>query len=366
MDRDNSNFYVAIMAGGIGSRFWPQSRVHRPKQFLDILGTGKTLIQMTYERFTKIVPESHIYIITGEMYVEEMKNQLPTIQDFQIVAEPARRNTGPCVAYIAYKLAAINPKATFIVAPSDHLILEHEAFSNCIYTALDFAESQDALVTLGIKPHRPDTGYGYIQYLDDEPSGELYKVKTFTEKPNLELAQAFLKSGDFLWNSGIFIWNVQQIIAAFRNHAGEISELFEVENPSEIYNTDKETEFVHKAYSLCKNISIDYAIMEHAENVHVLPSSFGWNDLGTWTSLWENHEKDYFDNAVEGENVMVYDTQNCVIMTNSNDKMIVVQGLEGYCVVDTEDVLMICRMKDEQKIKQINNDIKKSKRIKFL
>ncbi|MGB1241032.1 MAG: mannose-1-phosphate guanylyltransferase [Chitinophagales bacterium] len=362
---DNKNFYVAIMAGGIGSRFWPQSRVHRPKQFLDILGTGKTLIQMTYERFAKIVPEDHIYIITGEMYVEEMKNQLPTIQDFQIVAEPARRNTGPCVAYIAYKLAAINPDATFIVAPSDHLILEPEAFSTQINTALQFAAKEDALVTLGIKPHRPDTGYGYIQYDEDKQEGELYKVKTFTEKPNLELAETFLKSGDFLWNSGIFIWNVQRIIHSFRTYAAEISELFEGEGSQTAYNTEEEKAFVEKVYSLCKNISIDYAVMEHAQNVYVLPSSFGWNDLGTWTSLWENHEKDYFGNAIEGENVMVYNTQNCVV-TAPKGKMVVVQGLEGYCVVDTEDVLMICRMKDEQKIKQINADIKKTKGTQYL
>ena len=362
---NNNNFYVAIMAGGIGSRFWPQSRVNRPKQFLDIMGTGKTLIQMTYERFAKIVPEDHIYIITGEMYVEEMKKQLPTIQDFQIVAEPARRNTGPCVAYIAYKLAAINPDATFIVAPSDHLILEPDAFTKSIHIALDFAANQDALVTLGIKPHRPDTGYGYIQYIEEEPSGELYKVKTFTEKPNLELAEVFLASGDFLWNSGIFIWNVQRIIEAFRKYAGEISELFEVENPSDVYNTENEQAFIEKAYSLCKKISIDYAIMEHAENVYVLPASFGWNDLGTWTSLWENHDKDYFGNAIEGENVMAYESKDCVVVA-PNKKMVVLQGLEGFCVVDTEDVLMICKMTDEQKIKQINADIKKTKGTQYL
>lgn len=360
---DNSNFYVAIMAGGIGSRFWPQSRVSRPKQFLDVLGTGKTLIQTTYERFAKIVPEDHIYIVTGEMYAEEMKRQLPTLQDFQIVAEPARRNTGPCVAYIAYKLAAINPNATFIVAPSDHLILEPNAFTEQIEKALDFASTQDALVTLGIKPHRPDTGYGYIQYNEDKPSGELYKVKTFTEKPNLELAEKFLESGDFLWNSGIFIWHVQRIINAFRSYSSEISELFE--GGEEIFNTDGEEAFVEKAYSLCRNISIDYAIMEHAENVYVLPSSFGWNDLGTWTSLWENHGKDYFKNAVEGENVMLYDTEKSVVIA-PKDKMVIVQGLEGYCVVDTEDVLLICRMKDEQKVKQINEDVKKAKGMKYM
>lgn len=360
---DNSNFYVVIMAGGIGSRFWPQSRINRPKQFLDVLGTGKTLIQTTYERFAKIVPEDHIYIVTGEIYAEEMKRQLPTLQDFQIVAEPARRNTGPCVAYIAYKLAAMNPDATFIVAPSDHLILEPDVFTEQIHKALDFAANQDALVTLGIKPHRPDTGYGYIQYDEDKPSGELYKVKTFTEKPNLELAEKFLESGDFLWNSGIFIWHVQRIISAFRTHSAEISELFE--GGEKIFNTDAEDAFVEKAYSLCRNISIDYAIMEHAENVFVLPSSFGWNDLGTWTSLWENHDKDYFENAVEGENVMLYDTQKSVVIA-PKDKMVIVQGLEGYCVVDTEDVLMICRLEDEQKVKQINADVKKVKGMKFM
>lgn len=359
----NKHNYVAIMAGGIGSRFWPKSRQHLPKQFLDILGTGQTLIQATYERFKRIVPEENIYIITGKNYASLVKEQLPNLKPDQIMAEPARRNTAPCVAYMAHKLAARDPYATFIVAPSDHLITETDMFIQKIKQAVKFAANNNNLVTLGIKPTRPDTGYGYIQFLPETGKDGVYRVKTFTEKPNLELAKTFLNSGDFLWNSGIFIWYGQTILQAFKQFQPDMNELFEEGAP--YYNTPKEAAFVADAYAKCKSISIDYAIMEHAENVTVIPSSFGWSDLGTWTSLWENHQKDDIGNAISGENVMVYDTENCMIMV-PDDKLVILQGLEGYCVIENEGILLICKKDAEQKIKAINMDVKRLKKGRFL
>ncbi len=355
---NNEHAYVAIMAGGVGSRFWPASREAHPKQFLDILGTGQTLIQTTYERFKKIVPEDHIYIVTGEQYRSTIHEQLPNIQDFQIVAEPFRRNTGPCIAYMAHKLAAKDSQATFIVAPSDHLILDTDQFETVVRKGLTFAAENDVLVTLGLQPTRPHTGYGYIQYDDEQHHEGIYKVRTFTEKPSYEIAKTFIDSGDFLWNSGIFIWDVNSIIDAFRSHQPDINELFG--DIKEAYNSPKEKAAIAKAYSLSKNISIDYAIMEYANNVHVIPASFGWSDLGTWTSLWELHEKDAKGNAFQGNNVMVYESENCLVSA-PKDKLVILQGLDDYCIVDTGDVLMICRMEEEQKIKQINYDVRKGK-----
>lgn len=353
---NSANNYIAIMAGGIGSRFWPKSRESLPKQFLDILGTGQTLIQATYERFKRIVAEDHIYIITGENYVDLVKEQLPGIQDFQIVAEPARRNTGPCVAYIAHKLYDLNPQANFVVAPSDHLITETEEFARVIQKGLAFANKYDELVTLGIRPTRADTGYGYIQYLDEvSDKGEgVYKVKTFTEKPSFEIAKTLLESGDFLWNAGIFIWSAPSIIRSFERYQSELNDLFVAGYGR--YNTAAEADFIVDAYAQCKNISIDYAIMEYADNVCVIPASFGWSDLGTWTSLWEQSERDRLGNAAKG-NVIFYDSTHCLAVGNGK-KMIVIQGLEECCIVDTEDVLLICKLADEQKIKEINMDIK--------
>ncbi len=357
-----SNNYIGIMAGGIGSRFWPQSRQKRPKQFLDILGTGKTLIQSTYERFKKIVPEDHIYIITGQNYVALVKEQLPTIQDHQIIAEPSRRNTGPCVAYMAHKLHALNPQANFVIAPSDHLITEEDVFATAINKALQFANSYDSLVTLGIRPTRPDTGYGYIQYLDNSEKNEIYRVKTFTEKPSYEIAKTFLESGDFLWNSGIFIWSVGSILAAFAKYQPDINDLFK--EGTDLYNTPQETAFIENTYAQCRNISIDYAIMEYANNVFVIPASFGWSDLGTWTSLWEKYPKDYANNSV-ADNVLLYDSAGCMVMA-PDKKLVIVQGLEDCCVVDTEDVLLICKLADEQKIKDINAEVKRIKGKEYL
>lgn len=360
--KQQSHVYVAIMAGGIGSRFWPKSRIKQPKQFLDILGIGKTLLQSTYERFCKIVPSDHIYIVTGEIYSDLIKEQLPDIQDFQIVAEPMRRNTAPCVAYIAHKLQAKDPNAVFVVAPSDHLILETDAFVSVVRKALDFAAQNDVLVTLGINPTRPHTGYGYIQYDEDTEREGVYKVKTFTEKPSYDLAKTFLDSGDFLWNSGIFIWDVRCIVKAFELYQGDMNDLFL--DGKGVYNTSEEKDFIASAYSQSKSISIDYAIMEHAENVQVIPASFGWSDLGTWMSLWEKHAKDENGNAFQGNNVMMYDSENCMVVA-PKDKLVIVQGLQDYCVVDSGDVLMICNIEDEEKIKEMSRDAAKQKRERY-
>lgn len=360
----NKNNYVAIMAGGIGSRFWPMSRTTYPKQFLDILNTGKSLIQWTYERFKTFIPEENIFIITSEEYVELVKQQIPTIQSDNILAEPSKKNTAPCVAYMAFKLANINPDANFIVAPADHMILDIPEFTNSCNDALNFCDSHNAFVTLGIKPTYPNTGYGYIQYEQTYAAAEnIFKVKTFTEKPTLEIAQSFIESGDFLWNAGIFIWKVSGVIKAFEHHQPEMFEVFNAEK--ENFNTEKEIEAISKIYPLCTNISIDFAIMEKAENVFVIPSSFGWSDLGTWTSAYDNLEKDYLGNAVACKNVIVIDATKCMVSA-PNDKLVVLQGLDDFIVVDTKDVLMICKKENEQEIKNYVAEVKRNKGDKFL
>ena len=356
------------MAGGIGSRFWPMSTTEHPKQFLDILGTGKTLIQQTYNRFTKICPKKNIFIITNEQYKDIVLEQLKINED-QIISEPARRNTAPCIAYASYKIADINPNANIIVAPSDHLILKEDAFVEIIRIALNKTRSDDCLVTLGIKPSRPDTGYGYIQFNDtDTEDLQIRKVKTFTEKPNLQLAKKFLESGEFYWNSGIFVWSVTSILNAFDKHLSKVSVLFK-EGVGK-YNTPKEAKFIKKIYQLCKNISIDYGVMEKADNVYVVLSDFGWSDLGTWSSLYENLGKKNLSagntqvkeaNAIIGKNVFMYDSKNCIV-NMPEDKLVVLQGLDDYIVVESDNTLLVCKKEDEQKIKQIVNDIKTKKR----
>ena len=359
----NKHHYVAIMAGGIGSRFWPMSRTSFPKQFLDVLNTGKTLIQWTFERYKKFIPIENIFIVTSEEYLDIVKAQLPELPIANILAEPSRKNTAPCIAYISFKLAMIDPEATFIVAPSDHLILEEEAFQNIVHSALDFVDNIKALVTLGIKPTHPNTGYGYIQYEGLEVSKGVYKVKTFTEKPSLEIAESFLSSGDFLWNAGIFAWKAKTIIAAFEKHQPEMFELFDVEK--ENFNTEKEQEAIQRIYPQCTNISIDISIMEKADNVYVLPASFGWSDLGTWNSAYDNMEKDYFGNAVASDNVIVIDATKCIINA-PKDKLVVVQGLDDFIVVDTKDVLLICNKEKEQSIKEYVAEVKRNKGDKYI
>jgi mannose-1-phosphate guanylyltransferase len=352
------------MAGGIGSRFWPLSRTNHPKQFLDILNAGKSLLQQTYERFKIICPAENIFIVTSEAYTDLVQKQLPEINSSQILAEPQRRNTAPCIAYACNKIYALNRNANIVVAPSDHLIKDEPSFIKSIGYALEFTKKYNSLATLGIKPDRPDTGYGYIQFKEDGSSEELHmrQVKTFTEKPNEEMAKFFLKSGDFLWNSGIFIWNVKTILKAFDEYLPEVSNLFK--DGETIYNTPEEKEFIRKVYSLCTNISIDYGVMEKAKNVFVLASDFGWSDLGTWTSLYEHMKHDASENAVSGNNVLLDETKKCVI-NMPKDKLAVIKGLEDFIIVESDNILLICPKSQEQEIRQLVNDVRIKKGDKF-
>jgi len=359
----NKNHYVAIMAGGIGSRFWPMSRTDFPKQFLDILNTGKTLIQATFDRFAQFIPKENIYVVTSESYRDIVARQLKEMNPDNILCEPSRKNTAPCIAYMAFKLMQKDPKALMIAAPADHLITETEEFVKTTKTALGFVNHINALVTIGIKPNHPNTGYGYIQHEAGEAAPGVYEVKTFTEKPNRELAETFLASGDFLWNAGIFTWKVKNIVDAFERHEPELYELFAAEK--EKFNTAEEKEAVENIYPQCTNISIDIAVLEKADNVYVIPASFGWSDLGTWNSAWDNMEKDYFGNAVSGKHVMVVDANNCMVHVPDN-KLVLLQGLKDYIIVDTKDVLLICKKDKEQEIKEYVAEVKRNMGDKYL
>ncbi len=357
---DQSNF-VVIMAGGIGSRFWPMSRSNYPKQFHDILGTGKSLLQQTAHRFRNICPETNIFVVTNRDYYSLVKQQLPFLSDEQILLEPVGRNTAPCVAYSCFKIYNRDPEANIVVAPSDHVILDEPKFEATIFKALALTKGNDILLTLGITPSRPDTGYGYIQYLEGESDAK--KVKTFTEKPNLELAKTFLESGDFVWNSGLFIWSGRAILSEMEKHMLETWEIFE-EGHSH-YDTAKEREFINTAYTQCKSISIDYGVMEKSDRVYTLLSEFGWSDLGTWKSLYDLSDKDADGNVVNA-NTLLYDTKDCIIKsTGGKDKLIVVQGLEDYIVAESQDVIMVCRKDDEQKVRDFVADAKLKKDKKF-
>jgi len=360
------NRYAIIMAGGVGTRFWPMSTTKHPKQFLDILGSGKTLLQQTYDRMLKLCPNENIFIVTSTSYQKLVATQLPDLPKQNILCEPARKNTAPCVAYASYKIHKMNPNAVTIVAPSDHLIKKEDTFVKAINSCFKKAAKEDALITLGIKPTRPDTGYGYIQFIDStvsEKDKRIYKVKTFTEKPDHDMAKFFMKSGDFLWNSGIFIWSTKSIISAMEKSDPELANVFK--ECWDSYNTTKEQAAVNNAYKICKNISIDYSVMEKANNVFVRSSIIGWSDLGTWGSLYTHIKKDKEQNATVGKNVMLYDSTNCIVQV-PNEKLVVLQGLEDYIVVESEGVLMICKKQDEQQIRNFVNDVKVNKGEKFV
>lgn len=359
----NQHHYVAIMAGGIGSRFWPMSRTNYPKQFLDILNTGKTLIQSTYDRFASFIPPENIFVVTSNEYINIVKKQLPQLPLQNILGEPSRKNTAPCISYISFKLMQKDPQASLIVAPSDHLIQDTIAFKKVCLEALAFVNKHNAFITLGIKPTYPNTGYGYIQYEQHAVSDNVYKVKTFTEKPNLDLAKAFLASGEFLWNAGIFVWQVKNIIGAFEKFLPEMYDVFAAEKDK--FNTTEEEAAINEIYPQCTNISIDFGIMEKADNVYIIPSSFGWSDLGTWNSAYENLEKDYLGNAVAGDNVIVFDSHHNMVH-NQTEKLVVLQGMEDFIVVDTDDVLLICRRDKEQEIKEYVAEVKRNKGEKYL
>lgn len=353
----NCKNYCVIMAGGIGSRFWPLSTADRPKQFLDILGIGKTLLQLTFERFNRIMPAENIFIVTSENYKDLVIEQLPLVKESQVLLEPLRRNTAPCIAYAAYKIQSICPTAKIVVSPSDHLILKEDLFLNEIDKGLHFAAEKEVLLTLGITPSRPETGYGYIQVSENTEFNNysnLFKVKTFTEKPDRAMAQVFIDTGEFYWNSGIFVWTVQSILNAFEKYLPDVNSLFE--NGRKLINTPDERFFINKTYSECPNISIDYGVMEKADNVYVLTADFGWSDLGTWGSLYENHPLDKNGNAISGKKIFMYDTEGCIVNL-PHEKIAVIQGLKDYIVVESQKTLLICRKNDEQQIRQFVADV---------
>lgn len=351
----NDNFAV-IMAGGIGSRFWPMSQESQPKQFLDVLGIGKTLIQMTYERLQKLVPDSQIYVVTNARYSNLVREQIG-LPDSQILTEPLRKNTTACIAYASHKIYDLNPNANLIVAPSDHLIMKEDKFVDIVKVALEKANAGDNLVTLGIKPSRPDTGYGYIQFEDgrDIIMGEVRKVRQFTEKPNRELAEIFLKSGDYYWNSGIFIWKAAIIIESLQKFKPFLNDLFTTKGND--YNTENEQAFIDEAFYKCEDISIDFAVLENAKNVHVVLANFGWSDLGTWGSLYTHLETDVEGNAVIGDKAHLFESENCIVNLPKG-KMALLQGLHDYIVVEAHGILMVVKKDHEQRIKSYLQDIK--------
>lgn len=363
----NSKYFAIIMAGGIGSRFWPLSREKYPKQFIDILGIGKTLLQQTVDRFKELIPAENIYIVSNAGYKDIIRDQLPSIPAENILLEPSRRNTAPCIDYANYRILMREPDAQIIVAPSDHLIIKEEAFLSQVKHGLEFVGEKNALLTLGIKPSRPETGYGYIQALQKSVSGYektgLKRVKTFTEKPDLEMARIFYESGEFYWNAGIFFWSLPTIMQAFEKHIPEVHVLFE--GGIGKYGTSGEQVFIEETYARCKNISIDYAIMEKAENVYVMASDIGWSDLGTWGSLYEQMETDQHGNAVNGKHVFLYNSSGNIINV-SDDKLVLLQGLEGHIIVDSKDVLLICKKEEEQRIKEFVNDIRSDLGDRFI
>ena len=361
----NSNNYAVIMAGGIGSRFWPKSRSSFPKQFLDILGTGETLIQQTFKRLNRFCPAENILVVTNIKYKSLCLEQLNGIKENNILCEPAMRNTAPCIAYASFKINKLNPDAKIIVAPSDHLITNENQFSKIVKECFSVCSTENCLLTLGIKPSRPDTGYGYIQFNEESSSlnPNINHVKTFTEKPNLELAKQFISSGDFLWNSGIFIWSAKNILLNLRKHLRDLYDRFEDGN--EYYNTNSETEFINRIFPGCKNISIDYGLMEKADNVVVYPSDFGWSDLGTWGSLYSHLELDENHNGIIGDSTFIYESSGNIINTSDN-KVVIVEGLIDYIVIDTEKALLICKKDSEQHIKQFVSDVKRVKGQEFI
>lgn len=347
----NEYNYLVILAGGAGSRFWPISSEELPKQFLDILGCGRTLIQLTLERFNGLIPKENVWVVTAEKYREIVMEQLPEIPSGNILCEPCRRNTAPCICYVSWKIKKLNTKANIVVSPSDHLVVDIQAFQSAIDDSLSFAAETDAVVTLGLKPTRPETGYGYIKAdltYSSSRKHNIFRVDEFKEKPTLEVAKEYIQSSNYLWNSGIFIWNVNTIINAFRVYEPEVSSIFEGLMP--YYGTDKEQNKIDESYPQCKNISVDYAILEKAEEIFVFPASFSWSDLGTWNSLREQSDMDKYGNVCIGDNIKLYDTYNTIVHT-CNKKEVIVEGLDGYVVAEKEGKLLVCRLSEEQRIK---------------
>ena len=356
----NKNHFVVIMAGGVGSRFWPMSRNHYPKQFQDILGTGKTLLQETYSRFRSYIPAENIYIVTNVIYQDLVSRQLPELYKSQILLEPVGRNTAPCVAYAAMKIHQKNANAVIVVTPSDHLVIHTDLFRNDIELALNSCEKSDIIMTLGISPTRPDTGYGYIQYIDQNNAP--FKVKTFTEKPSVEIAKTFLESGDFVWNSGLFIFNSKCIIDSFKKYLPEMYELFY--NIRKSFHTPEEYDLIASIYPKCKNISMDYGIMEKADNVYVIRSDFGWSDLGTWASLYEQSTKDDYQNVIS-ENTILNDSSGNIVKA-PKEKLVVLEGIKDTIIIDNPDILLVCNINKEQNVREIVARVRKEKGEQFV
>ena len=351
-----NNNHLVIMAGGVGSRFWPMSTEEKPKQFIDVLGVGRSLLQLTLDRFESICSPSHVWVVTNKRYFDLVKEQLPEVPESNILCEPCRRNTAPCIAYVSWRIKSVDPHANIVVTPSDHLVTNPQEFRNIITQCLKFTSESDSIVTLGIKPTRPETGYGYIQADLASSSARnkgIYRVDAFHEKPNLETAKEYIKDQSYLWNSGIFIWSLSTIVNAFRVYQPTMSKFFESLMP--VYGTPDEQKIIDERYAECENISVDYAIMEKAEEIFVRPSDFGWSDLGTWGSLLTQTKTDLYGNGVIGQNVALYDSHNCIVHT-TQEKKVVIQGLDGYIVAEQNGTLLICKLSEEQRIKQFSGN----------
>lgn len=352
----NNNNHLVLMAGGVGSRFWPMSTPEKPKQFIDVMGVGRTLMQLTYDRFKGVVPDENVWVLTNHAYADIVAEQLPEIDRSHILLEPARRNTAPCIAYVSWRIKAQDPKANIVVTPSDAIVLNVPEFRRIITSSLLFASETDAIVTLGIKPNRPETGYGYIQADMSAASvrnKEIYRVDTFREKPDLETAERYIKQNNFFWNAGIFIWNVSTIVNAFRMYQPAMSRIFE--GMADLYGTPVEQDVINERYPDCESISVDYAIMENAEEIFVHPADFGWSDLGTWGSLLMQTQQDMYGNSLIGENIHMYDSHGCIVHT-TQEKKVVVQGLDNYIIAEKDNTLLICQLSEEQRIKQFSAD----------
>ena len=351
-----TNNHLVIMAGGVGSRFWPMSTTEKPKQFIDVLGVGKTLIQLTVERFGDLVAQENIWVVTNQKYAPIVEEQLPNIPKANILCEPCRRNTAPCIAYVSWRIKSNDPKANIVVTPSDHIVMDITEFQRVIKDCMRFTSETDAIVTLGMKPNRPETGYGYIQ-ADLSTSSlrnkEIYRVDSFREKPDLKTAMEYIKKNYYFWNAGIFIWNVNTIVNAFRIYEPAMAKIFE--SMQSVYGTDKEQAFINERFPECENISVDYAIMEKAEEIFVCPADFGWSDLGTWGSLHGQSKKDLYGNATIGQNISLIESHNCIVHT-TQEKKVVIQGLDGYIIAEKDDTLLICKLSEEQRIKQFSGE----------
>ncbi len=348
--------HLVIMAGGIGSRFWPMSTPECPKQFIDVLGCGRSLLQLTVDRFEGICPPENVWIVTSAAYQQIVHEQLPNVPLGNILMEPCRRNTAPCIAYVSWRIKSVDREANIVVSPSDAIVMNVKEFQRVIKGAMKFTSESDGIITLGMKPTRPETGYGYIQgdlSVASARNKEIFRVDAFREKPNLETAKKYVQANNYFWNAGIFIWNVHTIVNAFRVYEPSIADIFEGLNG--VYGTDKEQEAINEVFPTCNNISVDYAIMEKAEEIFVYPAEFGWSDLGSWGSLHEHIRLDMYNNAIIGDNVKVYESHNCMIHT-SQEKKVVVQGLDGYIVAEKDNTLLICKLEEEQRIKQFSED----------